>query len=154
MMNLKTVIKNYQNFNKEFSKIKLPKKVTNAINLFSIILLIGTLIPICLFLLNAFKVFSVHRLNFLFNLLGAVVVFLLIYSYIEIAEIRYLRLLCKDDDFVSSVKELNDDLEINEIDTLINNINLKKYFLYIWLKSTVISLIGIVILYIVLRIFF
>ena len=155
-MSIKNDFKEYQANRKRYSKINLPQKISKPFNIFSVLLLLLTLIPICLYLINAFKIFNVYRLSFIMTLIIAIIIFLLINSYLEIAIIRYLRLLYKEEDeeLVNSLCAVNSENDVSEFIKSINEINLKKYFLFHWLKSVSICLISVLLVYIIFRIFF
>lgn len=155
-MSIKSDFKDYQTNRKQYLKINLPKKISKTVNIFSLIVLLLTLIPICLYLINAFKIFNVYRLSFILTLIIAICIFLLVNSYLEIVIIRYLRLLYKEDssEFINLLSTINSENDVEEFINSLNKINLKKYFLFHWTKSISICLIGVLLLYIIFRIFF
>ena len=77
LMSIKSDFKDYQTNRKQYLKINLPKKISKTVNIFSLVVLLLTLIPICLYLINAFKIFNVYRLSFILTLIIAICIFLL-----------------------------------------------------------------------------
>ncbi len=155
-MKFTEMIKVYQDFSRKYGKLRLPKEIRKPINLFMIIFLAIGFIPITLILLNIFKVVSVYRISFLIWLIGGILVLLMFYSYTEIAGIKYLRMLITEnnDEFLSELELANEETDQCELIKLINELNLRQYFFFIWLKNAIIWIIGVVIFYFILRKFF
>lgn len=158
---IKNFWQKYRKFNKEYSELKLPKKISMEINIFSIIFLVLVFIPIILYLTTSFKIYNIFRIEFIIILFVAVYIFLIFYSYNEVIAIKYLRSLHSEnkEEFLNLLKKCNpdynvNDLGVNELVDKINNVNLKKYWLFLFIRSAFICSICLIIFYIILRKFF
>lgn len=158
---IKNFWQKYRKFNKEYSELKLPKKISMEINIFSIIFLVLVFIPIILYLTTSFKIYNIFRIEFIIILFVAVYIFLIFYSYNEVIAIKYLRSLHSEnkEEFLNLLKKCNpdynvNDLGVNELVDKINNVNLKKYWLFLFIRSAFNCSICLIIFYIILRKFF
>ncbi len=158
---IKNFWQKYRKFNKEYSELKLPKKISREINIFSFIFLVLIFIPIILYLTTSFKIYNIFRIEFIIILIVSVYIFLIFYSYNEINTIKYLRSLHSEnkEEFLNLLQKCNpdynvNDLGVNELVDKINNVNLKKYWLFLFIESAFICSICLIIFYIILRKFF
>ena len=146
-------IKYYYDFNKRYGKVSFSKKINQAINLFSMLICGIAFLTILLFLLGVTKVYSVSRWDFLFFLIGALLVFLGFTTFTEISSIKYLRsLISSDEESIIETWEMNDDtIDKNQFIEEFKQINVYQYGLFLYLKSAIIFLICLTIIYLILR---